>query len=140
MGTGFFKHPERRIKSEYHPTKTSKNLRQISTNGYVRAWVTDLNHPRLSKNKRDNTPKGGRVYEHLLVMEKHIGRYLTVGEVVHHLDGNRTNNDISNLVLCESPSEHSKLHGNMERYMFELIKCGKIVFDRENKVFTLVVQ
>lgn len=49
------------------------------------------------------------VAEHRLVMEKHIGRYLTKDEVVHHIDENTTNNDISNLQLM-TPSDHSKHH------------------------------
>ena len=33
--------------------------------------------------------------------------------IVHHRDGNRTNNHYSNLVWC-SPVEHSKFHGKGE--------------------------
>ena len=39
--------------------------------------------------------KHGRIHQHRLVMEKHIGRYLTKDEVVHHIDENPKNNDIS---------------------------------------------
>jgi len=51
----------------------------------------------------------GFVSEHRLVMEKHLGRYLTKDEHVHHKDKNKKNNDISNLQLV-SNSEHMKLH------------------------------
>lgn len=44
--------------------------------------------------------------EHRLVMEHHLGRYLDPNEVVHHLDGNPTNNAIENLRLYSSQSEH----------------------------------
>ena len=51
----------------------------------------------------------GYVYEHRLVMEKHIGRYLLPEEIVHHKDLNKTNNDISNLQIVTA-SEHTKIH------------------------------
>jgi hypothetical protein len=42
----------------------------------------------------------GREYkEHRLVMERVLGRPLKAGENVHHLDGNKANNDPSNLEL-----------------------------------------
>lgn len=37
-----------------------------------------------------------------LVMEKFLGRYLLPGELVHHIDGNETNDDLSNLKLMSS--------------------------------------
>lgn len=49
-------------------------------------------------------------HAHRVVMERHIGRALTRGEVVHHIDGNPLNNDISNLQLLPSQAEHMKLH------------------------------
>jgi hypothetical protein len=46
---------------------------------------------------------------HTVVVEKEICRKLKVGEVVHHIDGDKSNNDISNLKLM-SNSDHAKLH------------------------------
>lgn len=43
---------------------------------------------------------------HRLVVEEHIGRYLLPTEVVHHIDGNPANNDISNLEVFSSNGEH----------------------------------
>ncbi len=44
----------------------------------------------------------GQILEHRLVMEQAIGRRLLRCEVVHHKDGNRSNNDLSNLELWSS--------------------------------------
>lgn len=56
---------------------------------------------------------------HVAVMEERIGRRLLSDEVVHHIDGNRSNNDISNLALV-TKSGHSRLH------RFEDALAGKI--------------
>lgn len=57
---------------------------------------------------------GKKIDEHRYVMEQHLGRQLSRDEVVHHKDGDKSNNDIENLELM-SLSEHSRQHqlGNM---------------------------
>jgi hypothetical protein len=52
----------------------------------------------------------GYVYEHVLVMETKIGRELGPLEVVHHKDGNPSNNSPDNLHLCKDHLEHMKIH------------------------------
>lgn len=47
--------------------------------------------------------------EHRVVMERHLGRALGEDEVVHHRDGNRSNNDPANLELM-TQAEHTRLH------------------------------
>ena len=49
------------------------------------------------------------IYEHRLIMEEHLKRKLKSYEVVHHIDGNKLNNNIKNLKLMKK-SEHDKLH------------------------------
>jgi len=47
--------------------------------------------------------------EHKLIMETKLGRKLKKEEVVHHIDGNKTNNNLDNLQLM-TRSEHSSHH------------------------------
>ena len=49
-------------------------------------------------------------HTHRVVAEQMIGRPLRKGEIVHHIDGNKRNNDPSNLMVCSSQSEHCRLH------------------------------
>jgi len=48
--------------------------------------------------------------EHVLVMEKHLGRKLKSNEVVHHKDEDRLNNSIDNLQVM-TRAEHARHHG-----------------------------
>jgi HNH endonuclease len=49
--------------------------------------------------------------EQRVVMERALGRKLDHSEHVHHIDGNRLNNDLSNLQLITN-GEHQKLHNH----------------------------
>ena len=51
----------------------------------------------------------GKVMEHVYVVWKHTGRIPNKDECIHHKDRNKTNNDISNLVLM-THSDHARLH------------------------------
>ncbi len=53
---------------------------------------------------------GKKVDEHRLVFERFLGRKLRKGETIHHIDGNKSNNDIDNLMLFPTLSAHAKYH------------------------------
>ena len=83
--------------------------------------------------------KGGyrSIREHLYVMECHLKRGLKPGEIVHHIDGDKTNNNIKNLFLT-TVNEHNKLHAESESIVFELVKCGIVVFDKKTSRYKLL--
>lgn len=54
----------------------------------------------------ENGKPGKYVYTHDLIMEKKLGRKLRPHEVVHHLDGNPSNNAPSNLRVM-TQTEHN---------------------------------
>jgi hypothetical protein len=68
--------------------------------GYI--FVLSPNHP--YKNNQ------GYVREHRLVMEAHLGRTLLPIEVVHHINGDKTDNRIENLMLFANNKEHIKVN------------------------------
>jgi hypothetical protein len=81
---------------------------RVRPDGYCYA-VADDDHP----NPAYTNPSGTKyALLHRLVMERHLGRYLTTSEVVHHRDGNPTNNAIENLELFASQADHIRhAHG-----------------------------
>ena len=67
---------------------------------------------------------GKYVYEHRYLMELQLGRYLTKEEVVHHIDGNGKNNDISNLELIANNVKHLKEKHTLDLSKRRCITCG----------------
>jgi len=82
-----------------------KSGRVITALGYVEMHVPF--HPYASRR--------GRVYEHRLVMERFLGRFLDPSEVVHHIDGDRANNAIENLMLFTCSGEHLHHHATSRK-------------------------
>lgn len=84
-------------KAKLHPSyKNGK----IDRDGYIAIYMPE--HP--------NSNKKHYIYEHHKIMSEFLGRPLEKGEVVHHIDRNRKNNNITNLILFSSNSEHMKTH------------------------------
>ena len=73
--------------------------RKRTPKGYIQLCIKS--HP--------NSDIQGYIFEHRVVMEMKIGRYLKHGEIVHHKNENKHDNRIENLELMEH-GEHSSMH------------------------------
>ena len=75
--------------------------------GYISIWKPE--HP---------NNHGGRVREHVLIMEKMIGRYLKKGEIAHHINYLEDDHREENLFLCNTYKEHDKIH-RLSRFLIK---------------------
>ena len=51
-----------------------------------------------------------------LVVEKFIGRYLVGKEMIHHIDLNKHNDNLNNLMIFKSVKEHSSFHVKLRQF------------------------
>jgi hypothetical protein len=91
---------------------------------------------RYDRIKTKDSTKDSRQLLHRYVMEQHLNRKLTPQENVHHIDFDKYNNDISNLYLCRSISEHMKLPKSLENASIHFLNKF-IWFDKKIKKYVL---
>jgi IMP dehydrogenase/GMP reductase len=105
--------------------KDGKNLRilerRVVSSGHITKWV--------SEEKK-------HVQEHRLVLANSINKHHSELDEIHHIDGNKKNNILSNLIELTS-SEHGTLHSQLEKLAFDLVKSNQIVFNKEYKEYRL---
>jgi len=85
----------------------STNGKWIDKDGYVRVGGLKGKHPRWTT---------GGVYEHILVMEKKLGRKLKLDERVHHRNEIKRDNRPSNLQV-KTDVKHKRGHGRDGGYL-----------------------
>lgn len=90
--------PSFKTRGEKHPLWGGGKT--LSKEGYVYIYSPD--HP--YRNKRNY------VLEHRLVMEKYLGRFLNLDEVIHHINKIKNDNRLENLELMKNQSEHMLSH------------------------------
>lgn len=67
---------------------------------------------------------GGYVRTHRYIMELQLGRYLDpITEHVHHIDGNKKNNDLSNLMIVTN-SQHQKITHEVDFSSYFCSECN----------------
>lgn len=72
--------------------------------------------------------------EHIFLMERLLGRRLNKFEEVHHVDGDKLNNRMDNLVLLDGAS-HKGIHQSLQDIAYQLVQGGFIEFDRNTTAY-----
>lgn len=93
-----------------------KKFPQNSRENHYRWKLNTQGYRTIHLPEHPNSNKAGYIAEHRLVVEKFIGRYLTKEEVVHHIDENKQNNKIENLMIFKSARDHAAWHNKLKRY------------------------
>lgn len=56
-------------------------------------------------------------HAHRVIAEQMLGRKLKPDEVVHHIDGNKRNNEPSNLKVFKNQAEHARFHVELKQVL-----------------------
>ena len=66
---------------------------------------------------------------------KKKGKIKEHGELVHHIDMDKRNNDISNLMICNGMGHHQDIHATYNDVCASLMKKGIIGFNKETEEY-----
>lgn len=104
------------------------------------SYISKYGYKVIKTDKLDKNRKQIYTAEQILVFENETGRKLKTsnkgtGEQIHHIDGDKLNNNISNLEFCSDPKDHILLHKQLEELAFEMVREGLIIFDKTTRKY-----
>lgn len=74
-----------------------------------------MTRKRKQYQKRKNRQTGRYALTHRLLAAEFLGRPLLAGEIVHHRDGDSTNNTRENLLVLPSQAHHAHIEAVLRR-------------------------
>ena len=101
----------------------------VNSSGYIEVYVGNAFCKKQRKDKY-------RLL-HKLVAQAKKGSHLDKHELVHHVDGDRTNNNPDNLFVCKSKAHHQDIHTQLEQLSMSLVKAGIIQFNHQTGEYHL---
>jgi hypothetical protein len=91
--------------------------------------------------RREGWGRYGRVFKlrkrYRDAAEQLLGRKLKKGEHVHHIDGDKENNEPSNLTVFAGPKLHELAHRSLQLCAFQLLATGAIQWDTQSQSYKL---
>jgi hypothetical protein len=60
----------------------------------------------------------GYILQHRKIVQDFIKRPLLKTEIIHHIDENKTNNNINNLMIFKNPNAHKSFHNKIKQFGF----------------------
>lgn len=100
-----------------HPNWSGGRKKTVA--GYMKVYAPG--HHRAQKDKY--------VLEHIVIMEKHLGRKLDSDECIHHINGIKNDNRIENLIVLKK-SAHKSFHAN-ERWGYRSSMLTKEFLEKQ---------
>jgi hypothetical protein len=100
----------------------------LNSSGYYEVWIGAHTLPEKS---------GGYYREHRLMAEVMLCRELLPEEIVHHINGDKTDNTYDNLDVLRDDAHHRNVHNQLERLSMELVKAGLIKYDKNSSHYYL---
>lgn len=99
-----------------------KGGRVYDSHGYILLY--NPRHPNCNYN--------GYVFEHRLIIEKYLGRYLKPKEIIHHKNGIRDDNRLKNLRIFNNHSEHATYHIKLRNRIIFFLRARVYFVNRLN--------
>jgi len=100
----------------------------LNSSGYYEVWIGAHTLPDMA---------GGYYKEHRLMAEVKYGKELGDKELVHHINGDKTDNRPRNLSICKSQAHHRNIHNQLERLSMELVNSGLIKYNDVSNEYQL---
>ena len=96
--------------SKEHRKKLSLGMIGKPARGWKGFTITTSGYKAIHKPNHFSSDKRGYVLEHRYIIEKHLNRILQKNEIVHHLNENKLDNRIENLIVFKAIRYHRAFH------------------------------